>query len=137
MKGERAQHESKAQPPDVGIVPEVEPKDSPRARSGIAQAGLGNTAAPDTNAKIQEEPPLDAKGTRKSEIEKLLKFAREAKPQILPSVEVMQLARSWERRYAGWDTEILEARYFDWKSKFDRATSVDDAKQLSRAGMSP
>ena len=47
-------------------------------------------------------------------MDRVRRFVKNAKPQTLPSVEVLQLARIWQPRYAGWDTEMLEARYFQW-----------------------
>ncbi len=54
---------------------------------------------------------------RQAAMNRLFKFAKESKSQVIPSVEAMQLARIWEKRYAGWDTGTLEAHYFLWKSQ--------------------
>jgi hypothetical protein len=122
-KYEGSQNESKARPEKAGFVLDIDSKATTEAPLKPDETVLRSAVDASHCAGVKQErrsPLLDTESMRETEMEKLLNFAKEAKPQTLPSVEVMQLARSWERRYAGWDTEILEARYFQWKSRYQK-----------------
>jgi hypothetical protein len=116
-----SQNKSKARPEEAGVVLDMDSKAAAQAPLKPDEMVLRSAVDSSHSAgvkQVRRSLLLDTESTRESEVEKLLKFAKEAKPQTLPSVEVMQLARIWERRYAGWDTEILEARYFQWRSRY-------------------
>jgi hypothetical protein len=89
-----------------------------------AQHEAQQTTVRNDPTEVTQTPTADLRSEREITMDRVRRFAKSAKPQTLPSVEVLQLARIWQPRYAGWDTEMLEARYFQWIREYLLGSSV-------------
>jgi hypothetical protein len=66
-----------------------------------AQHKACQTTVRDDTTEVTQTPTVDLRSEREIAMDRVCRFARNAKPQTLPSVEVLQLARIWQPRYAG------------------------------------